>query len=45
MVFDAGLASRFSNIGALEELPWSALSWWHGPAKSFLKAWRKGGVL
>jgi hypothetical protein len=45
MVSDIGLAGKFANIGALEDMRWSALSWWHPPAKEFIKAWKKGAIL
>jgi hypothetical protein len=45
MVFEAGLASRFSNIAALEDMSYSALAWWYPSAKEYVKAVKSGKVL
>ncbi|MDR0759169.1 MAG: hypothetical protein LBF74_03555 [Treponema sp.] len=45
MVFNLALASKFSNVGGLEEMRYSALKWYAPYAGEYLKAWRKGGIL
>jgi hypothetical protein len=44
MVFDIALASKFTNIGALEDMRYSALAWWHPSARKFIKAMKKGAI-
>jgi hypothetical protein len=45
MVGDIGLAGKFSNIGALDDMSWSSIVWWHPSAKAFIKALKKGAIL
>jgi hypothetical protein len=45
MVFEAALAGKFSNIGDLETMRYSALAWWYPYAKEFVKAMEKGALL
>jgi hypothetical protein len=45
MVFNAGLASKFANIAALEDMRYSALSWWAPQTAAYVKAMKKGQVL
>jgi hypothetical protein len=45
MVFDAGIAARFSNIASLEGMTYSALKWWYPATRVYAKAVKKGKVL
>jgi hypothetical protein len=45
MVFDAGLAAKFTNIASLEEMKYSSLKYWHPATKAYAKKVRKGEVL
>jgi hypothetical protein len=45
MVFEAGLAGKFSNIGGLETMRYSALAWWYPCAKEAVQAMKKGALL
>jgi hypothetical protein len=45
MIFNAALAAKFTNIASLEDMSYSALSWWNPYTKSWARAVRKGEVL
>jgi hypothetical protein len=45
MLYDAGIAAKFVNIAALEDMSFSALAWWYPATKEYARAVRKGEVL